>query len=109
MTPILSSTFEGDQLQTWLTLLDPSENSVSIGFWLVPSEDATPTVTLQILGSDAMSQGAEGVMIQLTGAQLEISRQPAVAERRDAKGILVYEPKLTAGFPDTIRMNLRIA
>jgi hypothetical protein len=109
MTPILSSTFEGDQLQTWLTLLDPSENSVSIGLWLVPSEDATPTVTLQILGTEAMSQGADGVVIQLTGSQLEIPRPPAVAERRDSKGILIYEPKLMAGFPDRIRLNLRIA
>ncbi|MFX1318060.1 MAG: hypothetical protein ACFE9D_07900 [Promethearchaeota archaeon] len=107
--PILSSTYENDQLQTWLTLLDPSENHVSIGFWLVPSEDTKTTLTLQILGTEAMSQGAEGVMVQLTGSQLEIPRQPAVAERRDTKGILIYESKLTVGFPDTIRLNLRIA
>ena len=109
MTPILSSTYEGDQLQTWLTLLNPTENSVSIGFWLVPSKNTTATVTLQILGTEAMSHGADGVMIQLTGSQLEIPRQPSVAERRDTRGILIYEPKLTAGFPDIIRLNLRIA
>ncbi len=109
ITPILCSTYVGDKLQTWLTLQDPSEESVSIGFWLIAPEDLTATVTLQILATDALSQGPEGVVIQLAGAQVELPRQPVVAEHREAKGILIYELGLSARFPDTISLNVQIA
>lgn len=109
ITPILCSTYEGDKIQSWLTLQNPSKNNVSIGFWLIASEDLTATVTLQILGIDALSQDPDAVMIQIPGAQVELPRLPVVAEHREAKGILIYELNLTSRLPDTITMNIEIA
>ncbi len=109
ITPILCSTYKGDKIQSWLTLQKPSENNVSIGFWLITTEDLAATVTLQILGVDALSQDPEAVMIQIPGAQVELPRLPVVAEHREAKGILIYELNLTNRLPDTITMNIEIA
>lgn len=109
ITPILCSTYINEKLQTWLTLQNPTKDAVSIGYWLIPSENLTSAVTLQVLATDALSQGPEGVVIQLAGAQVELPRKPAVAEHRDAKGILIYEMNLDARFPDKISLNIQIA
>ncbi|MFW9935437.1 MAG: hypothetical protein ACFFDU_08060, partial [Candidatus Thorarchaeota archaeon] len=109
ITPILCSTYKGDKIQSWLTLQNPGENNVSIGFWLITSEDLAATVTLQILGVDALSQDPDAVMIQVPGAQVELPRLPVVAEHREARGILIYELNLTNRLPDTITMNIEIA
>ena len=108
-TPILCSTYSSEKLQTWLTLQNPTKDAVSIGIWLIASENLTATATLQILATDALSQGPEGVVIQLAGAQVEFPRKPAVAEHREAKGILIYELNLDARFPDKINLNIQIA
>jgi hypothetical protein len=109
ITPILCRTYSSEKLQTWLTLQNPTKDTVSIGYWLIPSENITATITLQVLATDALSQGPEGVMIQLAGAQVELPRKPAVAEHRDTKGLLIYELNLDARFPDKIGLNIQIA
>ncbi|MFX1565481.1 MAG: hypothetical protein ACFFCH_05780, partial [Promethearchaeota archaeon] len=108
-TPILYSTYSDTKVHTWLTLQDPSETSVSIGFWLLTSADLTATVTLQILAVQALSQGSEGVMIQLAGAQIELPRKPMVAEQREGKGILIYELNVTSRQPEPIRLIVKLA
>jgi hypothetical protein len=109
ISPVLCSTYAGEKLQTWLTLENPTENSVSIGFSLTASEDLMVSVTLQILATEALSQGPKGVAIQIAGAQLELPRQPAVAEHREEKGLLIYDLDLSARFPSTISLNIQIA
>ncbi len=109
ITPILCNTYSGDKLQTWLTLQDPNKDGVSIDFWLIASEDLQTTVRFQILATEALSQGPEGIVIQLAGAQVELPRQPVVAEHRESKGILIYELTLNPMFPDTISLNIQIA
>ncbi len=109
MTPILCSIYSGNQLHTWLTLHNPTEDSVSIGIWLIPTEDLTATLSLQVLATEALSQGPEGVMIQLSGAQVELPRRPTVAEQREDRGILIYELGLSNRFPDTIDLTIQIA
>jgi hypothetical protein len=109
ITPILFSTYSSEKLQTWLTLENPTKDAVSIGLWLIPSENLSATITLQVLATDALSQGPEGVVIQLAGAQVELPRKPAVAEHREAKGILIYELSLDTRFPDKIGLNIQIA
>ena len=109
MMPILCTIYSGNQLQTWLTLHNPSEDGVSIGFWLLPLADMTATLTLQVLATEALSQGPDGVVIQLSGAQVEIPRQPAVAENREGRGIIIFELGLSASYPETIDLNIQIA
>jgi hypothetical protein len=108
-TPILYSTYSDKKVQTWLTLKEPSEKSVSIGFWVLTSADLTATVTLQILATQALSQGPEGVVIQLAGAQIELPQKPIVAEQREGKGILIYEMNVNSRHPEPIRLNIELA
>ncbi|MFX1581373.1 MAG: hypothetical protein ACFFCJ_04040 [Promethearchaeota archaeon] len=108
-TPILFNTYSDTNVQTWLTLQDPNETSVSIGFWLLTSTDLTATVTLQILATQALSQDPEGVVIQLAGAQIELPRKPIVAEQREGRGILVYELSVNSRYPEPIRLMVKLA
>ncbi len=95
-------------MNTWLTLQDPKEKSVTIGFWLFSSEELTASITFQIHAIEALSQNTEGVVIQLAGAQVHLPRRPVIAEQRDAKGILIYEAALSPGYPETISLNIQI-
>jgi hypothetical protein len=108
-TPILCSTYSNEGIYTCLILQDPSENNVSIGLWLIAAEEQTTTVTFHILAVEALSQDSEGVAIQLAGAQLHFPKQPTVAERRETKGVLLYELSLKPGHPETLPMNIQIA
>ncbi len=107
-TPILYTIYESEKLNTWLTLQDPKEKSVTIGFWLFSSEELTASITFQIHAIEALSQNTEGVVIQLAGAQVHLPRRPVIAEQRDAKGILIYEAALSPGYPETISLNIQI-
>lgn len=108
-TPVICTTYNNENLYTWLSLQEPREDHVSIDLQFITSEELTATITLQILGTEALSRLAEGVMIQLAGAQLSLSRQPRIAEQRETKGILIYELPLTLGFPETLSLNIEIA
>lgn len=107
--PILCGAYADDEVFTWLTLQDPSENRVSIGFWLIASKEIIATLTLQILAIDGLSQSPNGVEIQLSGAQVQIPLPPTVAEHRDAKGVLVFELSLTPGFPKMLPIHVQIS
>ncbi|MFW9831663.1 MAG: hypothetical protein ACFFD8_07810, partial [Candidatus Thorarchaeota archaeon] len=108
-TPVLYTTYGREKLHTWLALQDPSENSVSIELGVIPNEECVATITLQILGTDALSRDGEGVRIQLAGAQLNLLREPLIAEKREAKGILTYELPLTPSFAETLSLQIQIA
>ncbi|MFX1343192.1 MAG: hypothetical protein ACFFAL_10940, partial [Promethearchaeota archaeon] len=108
-TPILCSTYSNEEIYTCLTLQDPRENNIGIGLWLVSAEELTATVTFNILAVEALSQDSEGVAIQLAGAQVHLPKQPVVAERREMKGVLLYELMLKPGVPKTLQINIQIA
>ncbi|MFX0079396.1 MAG: hypothetical protein ACFE8O_09170 [Candidatus Hermodarchaeota archaeon] len=108
-TPILCSTYSNEGIYTCLTLQDPSESHIGIGLWLVAAEELTATVTFHILAVEALSQDSEGVAIQLVGAQVHLPKPPVVAERRETKGVLLYELALKPGYPETLQINIQIA
>ncbi|MFX1539292.1 MAG: hypothetical protein ACFFBX_00735, partial [Promethearchaeota archaeon] len=108
-TPILCSVYADNELFTWSTLQEPSENSVTVGFWLITSKEIKAVLTLQILAIEGLSQSPDGVKIQLPGAQVQIPMPPAIAEHREAKGVLVYELTLTPEFPKALPIHVQIA
>jgi len=108
-TPILCSAYSNEGIYTCLFLQNPSENNVDIGLWLFAAEELTATVTFRILAVEALSQDSEGVAIQLAGAQVHFSKQPVVAERRETKGVLLYELSLKPSHPEKLPMNIQIA
>jgi hypothetical protein len=66
-------------------------------------------VTFHILAVEALSQDSEGVAIQLAGAQVHLPKQPVVAERRETKGVLLYELSLKPSHPETLPIKIQIA
>jgi hypothetical protein len=56
-----------------------------------------------------LSQDSEGVAIQLAGAQVHLPKQPVVAERRETKGVLLYELTLKPGYPENLQIKIQIA
>jgi hypothetical protein len=106
--PVICTLYSDNKLHTWLTLQNPTEQKVSIGYWFIASEKVTATVTLQILGIETLSQDSAGVVVQLSGAQLSVAKQPLVAEHRESKGVLVYELHLTTGYPDPLSLDITV-
>ncbi|MDO8055465.1 MAG: hypothetical protein Q6361_01260, partial [Candidatus Hermodarchaeota archaeon] len=106
--PVICSLYSDKKLHTWLTIQNPTEQKVSIGYWLIASEDVTVTLTFQILAIETLSQDTAGVVVRLSGAKISVAKQPVVAEHRENKGVLVYELHLTAGYPEPLPLDVTI-
>ena len=107
-SPVICSLYSDKKLQTWLTIQNPTEQKVSIGYWLIASEEVKVTLTFQILAIETLSQDSTGVVVKLSGAQISVAKQPVVAEHRESSGVLVYELHLTAGYPEPLPLDVTI-
>jgi hypothetical protein len=106
--PVICSTYSDKKVNTWLTIQNPREQKVSIGYWFIAAEEVTITVTLQILAIENLSQDTTGVVVQLSGAQLSVANQPITAKRRESRGVLVFELNLTTGYPEALPLEITI-
>jgi hypothetical protein len=106
--PVICSLYSNNNLYTWLTIQDPTDQKVSIGYWFIAVEDITATITLQILGTDTLSHDKTGVVVQLSGGQLSIAKQPVVAEHRDNLGVLVFELNIIGGYPEALPLHITL-
>ena len=106
--PVICSLYSDKKLLTWLTIQNPTEQKLSIGYWLIASEEVTVTLTFQIPAIETLSQDNTGVEVKLSGARISVAKQPIVAEHRESKGVLVYELHLTAGFPEPLPLDVTI-
>lgn len=108
-TPILCSPYTRSDLHTWLTLEDPTEESVTIGYYFIASLPLNITLTLKVQSIEALSHDANGVTIKLAGFDIHIARKPTIAEHRDNQGILMFELNLISNYPEAVPLHIRIS